>query len=76
MLKVYKIFPDAVLPNYQTKLAACFDLAAYLPATTSVRIWAGKHQRDYDVQHDGENGKNYITIATTGTGTDSNRIDL
>jgi dUTP pyrophosphatase len=62
MLKVYKIFPDAQIPNYQTRRAACFDLSAYLPVTSTVRIWAGKTQRDYDIQHDGANGKNYITI--------------
>jgi dUTP pyrophosphatase len=62
-LKVYKVEPDAQIPNYQTRKAACFDLAAYLPTNSKVNIWAGKTQREFRVEHDGSNGKSYISIA-------------
>jgi dUTP pyrophosphatase len=63
MLKVYKIFPDARIPNYETRRAACFDIAAYLHPSARIMTWAGKSQREYAVQHDGSNEKNYIAIA-------------
>jgi len=63
MLKVYKIHPDAQIPNYQTRKAACFDIAAYLHPSARIMTWAGKSQREYAVQHDGSNEKNYIAIA-------------
>jgi len=63
MLKVYKIFPDARIPNYETRRAACFDIAAHLHSSTRIMTWAGKSQREYAVQHDGSNEKNYIAIA-------------
>lgn len=63
MLKVFKVEPSARIPNYETRKAACFDLAACILPHSQVQIYAGKTAREYDVQHDGSNGKNYITLA-------------
>jgi dUTP pyrophosphatase len=62
MLKVYKVEPDAQIPNYQTRKAACFDLAAYIPENSKVIIWSGKFSKEFPTDHDGETGKTYISI--------------
>jgi dUTP pyrophosphatase len=42
-------------------MAACFDLAAYIPANEKVKIYDGKKENLFLPDHDGEKGQ-YITL--------------
>ena len=63
MLNVYKVEPDAQIPHYETKNAACFDIAAYIPQNSSITIFTNRGDK-YEVvsNHDGSNGKDYINL--------------
>lgn len=63
ILSIYKTEPDVNLPIYETKNAACFDLAAYIPKNLSVTIFTNRGDK-YEVvsNHDGSNGKSYINL--------------
>jgi dUTP pyrophosphatase len=61
-LKIFKLFPDAVLPSYETTKAACFDISAYIPSNEPFTFYAGKNKMEMEVSHDGGNGKNYILL--------------
>lgn len=60
-LNYHKADPNIPDPNYQTKLAACFDLAAYIPDGEKIKVYSGKEV--VEVLPASESGKgNYITI--------------
>jgi len=60
-LEYFKENPYIPDPNFQTKMAACFDLAAYIPANEKVKIYDGKKENLFLPDHDGEKGQ-YITL--------------
>lgn len=63
MLNVYKLEPDAQIPHYETRKAACFDLAAYIPKNSSITIFTNRGDKHEVVSsHDGSNGKSYINL--------------
>jgi dUTP pyrophosphatase len=63
MLNVFKVEPDAIIPNYETKRAACFDLAAYIPKNSSVTIFTNRGDKhELQSNHDGSNQKSYINL--------------
>lgn len=62
ILQYFKHSPDVVDPNYQTRMAACFDLAAYLPKEESIRVYNGKETTDIKPQYDNEKGLYYILL--------------
>ena len=63
ILKVFKVDPQAKIPNYETRSAACFDLSALIPQNSSVSIFTNRGDK-YEVlaNHDGANGKSYINL--------------
>jgi dUTP pyrophosphatase len=60
-LEYFKVSPNIPDPNFQTRMAACFDLAAYIPSTEKVKIYDGKKENLFFPDHDGEKGS-YITL--------------
>jgi len=60
-LDYFKVSPNIPDPNFHTKMAACFDLAAYIPANEKVKIYDGKKENLFLPDHDGEKGQ-YITL--------------
>ena len=63
MLNVYKVEPDARIPNYETRKAACFDLSAYIPANEEIKVYAGKTESVYRPEFDSEREQNFIALA-------------
>jgi len=63
-LNYHKADPNVVDPNYQTQLAACFDLAAYIPDNEKVRVYSGKEF--VDVVPSFESGKGNCIILLPG----------
>lgn len=61
-LEYHKADSNIVDPNYQTKMAACFDLAAYIPKDESVRVYSGKETTDIKPQYDNEKELYYILL--------------
>lgn len=39
-MKVYRIFPDVILPKYQTPNSACFDLHAYIDKEQNIQCYS------------------------------------
>lgn len=62
ILNVYKIEPTVKLPNYETKNAACFDLAAFINKEPIV-AYSGKEKIEIQTEFDSENQKHYVNIA-------------
>jgi len=60
-LDYFKVSSNIPDPNFQTKMAACFDLAAYIPPNEKVKIYDGKKENLFLPDHDGEKGQ-YITL--------------
>jgi dUTP pyrophosphatase len=60
-LDYFKVSPNIPDPKFQTKMAACFDLAAYIPPNEKVKIYDGKKENLFLPDHDGEKGS-YITL--------------
>lgn len=46
MLKVYKVEPEAILPQYATKDSACFDVHACLIRHTKVKSYCWNNEHD------------------------------
>ena len=63
-LNYHKADPTVVDPNYQTQLAACFDLAAYIPDSEKVRVYSGKEF--VDVIPSFESGKGNCILLLPG----------
>jgi len=61
-LNYHKADPSIADPNYQTKMAACFDLAAYIPKDESIRVYNGKETSDIKPQYDNEKELYYILL--------------
>ena len=61
-LEYFKVSPNIPDPNFQTRMAACFDLAAYIPSNEKVKIYDGKKENSFLPDHDGEKGQDYITL--------------
>jgi dUTP pyrophosphatase len=61
-LNYHKADPSVVDPNYQTQLAACFDLAAYIPKEEKVKVWEGKDTTEIEPQYDYDKDSHYILL--------------
>jgi len=61
-LNYHKADPNVVDPNYQTQLAACFDLAAYIPKEEKVKVWEGKDTTEIEPQYDYDKDSHYILL--------------
>ena len=61
-LKYYKVDSRIADPNYQTKMAACFDLAAYIPKDEKVKVWEGKDANEIEPQYDHDKEEYYILL--------------
>jgi len=61
-LEYTKAHYTVVDPNFQTKMAACFDLGAFIPADEEVKIYIGKTQMSAKPLHCGERNEPYITL--------------
>lgn len=62
ILKVFKVNPQARIPNYETKKAACFDLSVLIIKDDPITFYIGKRKQEVYSLHDGENGKEYINL--------------
>ena len=60
-LEYHKDSSDVVDPNFQTRMAACFDLAAYIPEKEKIKVYSGKEAVDVEPLFDQEKGA-YITL--------------
>ena len=68
MLNVYKVEPDAKIPNYETRKSACFDLSAYISSNEDIKVFAGKTESMYKPEFDSKIEKNFMGQLTTTTG--------
>lgn len=62
ILQYFKHSPDVVDPNFQTRMAACFDLAAYIPKDDAIMIYNGKESVGIKPQYDTEKELYYILL--------------
>lgn len=62
ILEYFKHSPDVVDPNFQTRMAACFDLAAYLPKNDKIKIYKGKNFNEILPEYDSSNDKPFIAL--------------
>ena len=62
LLEYFKDNPYIPDPNYQTKMAACFDLAAYIPKDEKVKVWEGKDTSEIEPQYDHDKEEHYILL--------------
>jgi len=62
ILQYFKHSPDVVDPNFQTRMAACFDLAAYIPKNEKIKIYKGKTFTEILPEYDSSNEKNFIAL--------------
>lgn len=49
-------------PNYQTKMAACFDLVAYVPKEEFIKIYSGKEFTEIKPEWDKEKKECFIAL--------------
>lgn len=61
-LEYTKAHTNVVDPNFQTKMAACFDLGAFIPANEDVKIYVGKTPMSAKPLHCGDRNEEYITL--------------
>ena len=61
-LNYHKADPSIADPNYQTKMAACFDLAAYIPKDEAIMVYNGKESVGIKPQYDTEKELHYILL--------------
>ena len=62
ILQYFKHSPDVVDPNFQTRMAACFDLAAYIPKNEKIKIYKGKSFTEILPEYDSSNDKTFIAL--------------
>ena len=62
ILQYFKHSPDVADPNFQTRMAACFDLAAYIPKNEKIKIYKGKIPSEILPEYDSENDKSFILL--------------
>lgn len=62
ILKYFKHSPNVVDPNFQTRMAACFDLAAYIPKDEQIKIYSGKELTEIKPEWDEEKGTCFIAL--------------
>jgi dUTP pyrophosphatase len=62
LLEYFKDNPYIPDPNYQTKMAACFDLAAYIPKDEKVKVWEAKDISEIEPQYDHDKEDYYILL--------------
>jgi dUTP pyrophosphatase len=62
ILQYFKHSQDVVDPNFQTRMAACFDLAAYIPKDEKVKVWEGKETSEIEPQYDHDKNQYYILL--------------
>ena len=61
-LKYYKLDVSVDDPKFQTQMAACFDLHAYIPHHEDIKVYSGKDAVNVSPLIDTSNNKNYITL--------------
>ena len=61
-LKYFKLDPEAVDPNFQTQMAACFDLTACFSKNTLIKIYKGKDDVATYPILDGDKGEYFVTL--------------
>jgi dUTP pyrophosphatase len=62
ILEYYKECFEIPDPNFQTRKAACFDLAAYIPRNEHIKVWTGKTSADVSPVYETEKGESYILL--------------
>ena len=62
LLEYFKDNPYIPDPNFQTKMAACFDLAAYIPKNEKVKVYSGKECMDVSPIYDSEKEDSYVCL--------------
>ena len=62
ILKYFKVDPEAVEPNFQTRRAACFDIGACFSKNTSIKIYRGKDDWSITPMFDGEKDAYFISV--------------
>jgi dUTP pyrophosphatase len=62
ILQYFKHSLDVVDPNFQTRMAACFDLAAYIPKNEKIKIYKGKNFTEILPEYDSSNDKTFIAL--------------
>jgi dUTP pyrophosphatase len=62
LLEYFKDNPYIPDPNFQTKMAACFDLAAYIPRNEKVKVYSGKECMDVSPIYDSEKEDSYVCL--------------
>ena len=62
ILEYFKDNPYIPDPNFQTKMAACFDLAAYIPKNEKVKVYSGKECMDVSPIYDSEKEDSYVCL--------------
>lgn len=62
ILQYFKHSPDVVDPNFQTRMAACFDLAAYIPRNEKIKVYSGKEAAEVSPVFEVEKDSDYILL--------------
>jgi len=61
-LNYHKANPNIIDPNYQTKMAACFDLSAYIPKEETIKIYSGKTFNEVKPEWDDKKQANFVAL--------------
>jgi dUTP pyrophosphatase len=62
ILEYFKANQNVVDPNFQTQMAACFDLGAFIPKDEKVKIYEGKGFTEVEPQYDNDKEDYYILL--------------
>jgi len=62
ILEYFKAHQNVVDPNFQTQMAACFDLGAFIPKDEKVKIYEGKEFTEVEPQYDNDKEDYYILL--------------
>ena len=62
ILEYFKANQNVVDPNFQTQMAACFDLGAFIPKDEKVKIYEGKEFTEVEPQYDHDKEDYYILL--------------
>jgi dUTP pyrophosphatase len=62
ILEYFKAHHSVVDPNFQTRMAACFDLGAFIPKDEKVKIYEGKEFTEVEPQYDNDKEDYYILL--------------
>ena len=62
ILQYFKHSPDVVDPNFQTRMAACFDLGAYIPRNEKIKIYSAKSSSEVSPVYEVEKDNDYVLL--------------